>query len=476
MDSPHATTRARQPRRPTGPRLVPQRARYLRRARLADLLETVLWLSVAVVLALFLADNGLAGFRSVPRAVTAAGIIAGLVGADLMLVQLLLAARVPVIDRAFGHDRALLVHQRMGKPVFYLICSHVLLLWIGYGLTERRNVFAEAWEMFTSLPDMKIAYLGFALLTAVVVTSLVLIRRKFSYEAWHVVHFLGYAAVLAALPHQFSTGELFADGTRARYYWMALYAGVAAALVIYRFLVPIVRTLRHDLRVSSVTAEAPGVYSIEMTGRSLADLKIRGGQFFIWRFWSPGLWWHAHPFSLSAAPGFLRLKVTVRELGTGTAALGSLRPGTRVSIEGPYGIFTDRARTTRNAVAVAAGIGVTPVISLLEQGDFAPGEMTVIVRAPNEKGLYLYQELEKLCIKKSAVLYVLLGRRAKKGHDSWLPAREASHGMSLSTIVPDIRDADVFVCGPPDWRDLVVQDAQRAGVPRFRIHYERFNW
>lgn len=470
------TARAGATGRPAGQRRVPQRARYLRRARLADLLETIVWLSVALVLALFLADSGLVEFKTVPGAVTAVGIIAGLVGADLMLIQLLLAARLPVVDRAFGHDRALLVHQRMGKPVFYLVSSHVLLLWIGYALTSRLNVLAEIWDMFISLPDMKIAYLGYGLLAVVVVTSLVLVRRRLSYEAWHVVHFLAYAAVLAALPHQFSTGQLFADGTWARYYWLALYFGVAGALLIYRFIIPVLRTLRHDLRVSNIVTEAPGVYSIEMTGRSLADLKVRGGQFFIWRFWSRGLWWHAHPFSLSAAPGVLRLKVTVRELGGGTAELGSLRIGTRVSIEGPYGLFTDRARTTRRAVAVAAGIGITPIISLLEQGDFGPGEMTVIVRAPNEKGLYLYQELQKLCTRKSATLYVLLGRRPKRGHDSWLPAREASHRMSLSTIVPHVRDADVFVCGPRDWTDLVVEDAKRAGVPRFRIHYERFSW
>ncbi|MEW1822581.1 ferredoxin reductase family protein [Arthrobacter sp. NPDC080031] len=440
------------------------------------MLETIVWLSVALVLALFLADSGLVEFKTVPGALTAVGIIAGLVGADLMLIQLLLAARLPLIDRAFGHDRALLVHQRLGKPVFYLISSHVLLLWIGYAATARLNVIAEAWDMFNSVPDMKVAYLGYALLAVVVITSLVLVRRKLSYEAWHVVHLLAYAAVLAALPHQFSTGQLLADGTWARYYWLALYFGVAAALLIYRFIIPVLRTLRHDLRVSNVVPEAPGVYSIEMTGRSLADLKVRGGQFFIWRFWSRGLWWHAHPFSLSAAPGILRLKVTVRELGGGTAELSSLRIGTRVSIEGPYGLFTDRARTTRRAVAVAAGIGITPIISLLEQGDFAPGEMTVIVRAPDEKGLYLYRELQNLCTRKSATLYVLLGRRPKRGPDSWLPAREASHCMSLSTIVPHVRDADVFVCGPRDWTDLVVEDAKRAGVPRFRIHYERFSW
>ncbi len=47
---------------------------------------------------------------------------------------------------------------------------------------------------------------------------------------------------------------------------------------------------------------APGVVNIEMTGRRLDRLAGTGGRFFIWRFLAPGLWWHPHPFSLSAEP------------------------------------------------------------------------------------------------------------------------------------------------------------------------------
>ncbi|HMM82404.1 MAG TPA: ferredoxin reductase family protein [Terrimesophilobacter sp.] len=454
-----------------------EQRRYLPRMRLADSLASLVWLSVSLVLALFLADAGLADFRTVAGSFTGLGIIAGLVGTDLLLIQLLLAARVPAIDRAFGHDRALATHQRMSKPVFYLITAHVVFLWLGYAATAHVNVIAEVNTMFETLPDMKIAYLGYALLTAVVVTSLVIVRRKFAYEAWHLVHFLAYAAVLVALPHQFSTSQLFAAGTWARYYWLLLYSGVAVALVVYRFIIPIVRTVRHDLRVSNVRVEASGVYSIEMTGRSLDDLRARGGQYFIWRFWARGLWWHAHPFSLSAAPGATSLRITVRELGNGTHSIGAIPIGTPVSIEGPYGLFTDRARTTRRAVAVAAGIGITPILSLLGHGDFAPGEMTVIVRAPDEHSLFLFEELRDLCAVRSIPLHVFTGPRPARGRDSWLPAREAAHGnVSLATIVPDVRSADLFVCGPRRWTDLVINDAKRAGIPKFRIHYERFNW
>ena len=89
-----------------------------------------------------------------------------------------------------------------------------------------------------------------------------------------------------------------------------------------------------------VTAEAPGVVSIYLSGRDLDALDAQSGQFFLWRFLTPDRWWKAHPFSLSAAPTKRGLRITVKDLGDDTHALQHVRPGTRVFAEGPYGTFT----------------------------------------------------------------------------------------------------------------------------------------
>jgi ferredoxin-NADP reductase len=41
---------------------------------------------------------------------------------------------------------------------------------------------------------------------------------------------------------------------------------------------------------------------------------------------------------------------------------------------------------------------------------------------------------------------------------------------------PSIASADVFICGPQAWSDLVIADAKAAGVRAEAIHYERFSW
>ena len=450
--------------------------RYKWRVRRADALTVIVYISVAAALALFVADGGIQKyFTSWSQVPTGLGIVAGLVGSDLMLVMLLLSARLPVIDRTFGHDAALATHRKLGKPVFYWIIAHMVLLLIGYGILDGVNIVAEAVSLWNTVPDMWMAFVGTAALIAVVVTSLVIVRRKLAYQFWLAVHFLAYAAVLAALPHQFSTGMMFADGTWARWYWIALYVGTLAAITIFRILVPVAKSLRHKLRVVDVVVEAPGVLSVVMSGRHLDRLRARGGQFFNWRFWSPGLILDPHPFSLSAAPDGRILRITVRDLGTGSARLLNLKPGTRVSFEGPYGLFTETARTTEKVVLIGAGIGITPIRALLEDERVRNADISVVLRGGSHDEVYLWQETYDLCVAKDAWLRVLVGHRPH-GVDTWMSAEAYNEGERLTTLVPFIREADVFICGPDAWTDLVVRDAKHAGVPAHRIHVERFDF
>ncbi|AMM34235.1 oxidoreductase [Sinomonas atrocyanea] len=452
------------------------RARGRRRLAGADLLTVAAWGSAAAAVALYLADGAAGQFGSVASALTAIGIIAGLIGTDLVLVMLLLAARLPWIDRAIGHDRAMAVHGSLGKPSLYLLLAHMVFLLLGYGASEGLNPIAEAVSLWNLVPDMWLAFVSIALFIAVVVTSLVAVRRKMPYEFWHAIHLLSYAAVLTAIPHQFSVGSLFAEGHWQRLYWEVFYWGVVVALLWFRVVTPVVRTWRHQLTVSRVVQEGNGVVSIEMTGLRLHELTGEGGRFFVWRFLAPGLWWHAHPFSLSAEPHGEALRITVRNLGRGSAALARLRPGTKVALAGPYGNFAHSSRTRPGLVLVGSGIGITPIRALLERAEFAPGDATVILRASAPHQLYLREEIASLCRARGAVLYELVGRRARGS--SWLPRHQTGLHLTdyLPASAPTLADSDVYVCGPREWSDAVLADAKAAGARDETLHRERFDW
>ena len=461
------TTRSRLPR-------INRRAQFARRARRADLLVTLLWASGAAAAALYLAYGGASQMTSVAGFITGLGILLGLVGTDFILVMLVLAARIPLLDRTIGHDRAVATHRRLGKPALYLILAHGVLLLIGYGMSTGFNPIAEIGPML-ALPDMPLAFIGTGLLIAVVVTSLVAVRRKFSYEGWHLVHLLSYVAVAFALPHQLSVGGVLAEGTVQRVYWIALYVLAFGSILTFRFVEPIVASLRHRITVAGVSQIAPGVTSIHLTGSKLRSLGTAGGQFFIWRFWTPRTWWHSHPISLSAVPTDTTARITVRDLGAGSRRISTVPVGTRVSIEGPYGLFTDAARTAPKMAIVAAGVGVTPVRALLEHATFAPGEATVLLRASSDDETYLWDEVRAIAAAKGARLYTMVGRRSSVG-PGWMPEEDARRGVTLRSIFPELGDSDLYLCGPTTWLDLVEADARALGLPEHQIHAERFDW
>ncbi|CAN5259658.1 ferric reductase-like transmembrane domain-containing protein [soil metagenome] len=462
------------PRRDARPATVDRRRQYARRARRADLLVVLLWASSAIAVALFLVSGGGAQFTNVGQAITSLGIVTGLVGTDFVLVMLVLAARIPLLDHTIGHDRAVALHRKLGKPALYLLLAHGILLLIGYGATSGIDPIAEIGPML-SLPDMPIAFIGMGLLIAVVVTSLVAVRRKFSYEGWHLVHLLSYVSVAFALPHQLSVGGVLAQGTPQRVYWIALYVLAFGSIAGFRFLGPLIASLRHRITVSAVTPIAPGVVSIHLRGTKLRELGIVGGQFFIWRFWTGSTWWHSHPISLSAMPTDTTARITVRDLGAGSNKISRIPAGTPVSIEGPYGIFSDVARTSPHLAIVAAGIGVTPVRALLENPALRPGEATVILRAGDTDETYLWGEIGEIAAAQGTTLYTMVGHRARS-RATWMTAADAARGVTMASAFPTLADSDLYVCGPSTWLDAVVADALSRGVPEHRIHTERFDW
>ena len=85
-------------------------------------------------------------------------------------------------------------------------------------------------------------------------------------------------------------------------WWIGLWALTAGVVLVYRVGLPLVRSHRHRLEVVSVEDEAPGVVSVICRGRHLDRLPVSGGQFLQWRFLVSGMWWQAHPYSLSAMP------------------------------------------------------------------------------------------------------------------------------------------------------------------------------
>ncbi|MCO1593889.1 ferric reductase-like transmembrane domain-containing protein [Micromonospora sp. RHAY321] len=443
----------------------------------ADAVGTVAIASMVVVVALWLHDTGLQALTvSGTSAATSLGRLTGLLASDLLLIQVFLMARVPWVEGRFGQDRLTRWHRYTGFTSFWLMLGHIVLIVVGYAASGHTNVVSESWQLTTTYPGMLLAAAGTALLIGVVVLSIRAARRQLRYESWHLLHLYAYLGVGLALPHQLWTGTEFVASPAARAYWWSAYILCAGSVLVFRLGLPLWRSHRHRLRVRKVTWEAPGVFSIHISGRDLHRLPARAGQFLNWRFLTGTGWTRAHPYSLSAPPRGDLLRITVRANGDDADRVAGARPGTRVLIEGPYGRLTGRVRTQRQILLLGAGIGITPLRALLEELPYRPGEAALVYRANAPSDFALRSELDAIARHRGAQVHYLDGPSPARG--SWLPASLAHlpDRDVLLRIAPNVVDRDVYLCGPPPWMDAVRTALQAAQVPSRQIHCEAFAW
>jgi len=394
---------------------------------------------------------------------TFAGSLTGMIGTYLALMMVLLISRIPMIERVLGQDGLVRWHRRLAPWPISLLVTHAVFITVGAAQAARNGLGREVGVMLTRFPDVLIATIGLGIMCLIGVISLRAIRSRLSREAWWLVHLYIYLALALSFAHVIVLGPSFVGHPLTRAVWSLAWAATAGLVLVYRFGLPVARSLRHRLVVTEVRPEGPGVVSVICAGRQLDKLPVDGGQFLFWRFLTPGKWWQAHPFSLSALPRPPYVRLTVKALGAYSASLAHLRPGTRVMVEGPYGAFTRNAQVRPGALLVAAGIGVTALRSLLEDlpRNCAP---VVLLRAGRRADLVLGQEVFELVRDRGGRLHALVGDREQARIDE----------RSLHQLVPDLEHRDVFVCGPEGFVAGIVDLVKRLGVPDEAIHHEAF--
>ena len=367
------------------------------------------------------------------------------------------------------------MHRVVGFLSFDLMCVHVVTIVLGYAGASWLQVPATTWDLVTTYGGVLLSVAGTVCLVMVVVTSVKKARKRLRYESWHLLHLYAYLGVGLALPHQLWTGQEFLQSTGRTLYWWGLWIAAAGTVLVWRVLLPLVRSLRHGLRVTSVVRESSDVVSVYLTGRRLDRLPLRAGQFLNVRFLDGAGWTRSNPFSLSAAPDGRSLRITAKALGDGSSRLARLRPGTRVMFEGPYGRLSSRARTRPRVLLIGAGVGHHPA----PRARRGPGRTRRATRcccsaAPAEP-LFVGRARgagarARACRPSSCPVPVRTPARSS-GRP---PGRTSS--PPCADWVPDVAERDVFLCGPTAWTAGVERLLAAAGVPADRVHTESFGW
>lgn len=432
--------------------------------------QALFWVNVGIILWYWWQGSGDLMLSGGANVLIALGRLSGLALTFTVLLQFVFMGRAPWLERVFGLDTLARVHRTSGKWSIVTLLLHPLLLVIGYSQLTGLGWLGQLSSFIFDYEHVQLAFIAAILLLMVVVTSLAIVRSRWRYESWYFVHLLVYAAVGLALWHQFSVGTDLLVSQMFYSYWVALYVIVLGNHLIWRVSRPLWLLWRHRFVVDRVVSENHNTISIYIRGRALDAFVIYPGQFMIVRFLTKGLWWQAHPFSLSWLPKQDQLRITVKAVGDFTQRLPhALQPGTSVLIDGPYGVFTEWASSASRVLFIAGGIGITPIRALMERMVQQGKDVVLLYGNRTAQDVVFADELTALAKKSSVTLVNIFSDAAPVGAEQGM-----IDAVRIKRLVPDVHDRDVFLCGPAPMIDAVREWLQSLGVPPQRIHFEKF--
>ena len=237
-----------------------------------------------------------------------------------------------------------------------------------------------------------------------------------------------------------------------------------------------------ELRLIEKRAESSDVTSFVLASRDGGPLPgFSAGQHLPIELAIPG---QASPvlrtYSLSGAPGDPDYRISVKRQPKGLASRhlhDALQVGQFIAAAAPQGTFTLDETSERPVVLASAGVGLTPLVSMLHALTAAETNRPVwfVHGARNGTHHPLRREVQRLVESSPTaqlhVAYSRPGTEDRLGRDYDSPGRV--DGGLLEKLLPGL-DADFYICGPLGFMSALSEELVSRGVPTGRVRMESF--
>ena len=249
------------------------------------------------------------------------------------------------------------------------------------------------------------------------------------------------------------------------------------------------------LEVADVVQESVdcrSFYLVDPYGQPLTE--FRPGQYVMVRPAMAGAYQATRCYSLSSSPDarFWRITVKLQEtsLDSARANIGGLSAwlhrtigkGDCLFIGGPSGQFYMPVESAREIVLIAAGVGITPMASMLRWS---------LEHTPDRKVTLLYQARNSEHWPLGRSIHQWQNDFASLQSHTFLSRADADEIESLSSELSgqfhagkldgttaaklaDNPNADYYICGPDTWMEQMREQLIACSVPSERVHWESF--
>ncbi len=231
-------------------------------------------------------------------------------------------------------------------------------------------------------------------------------------------------------------------------------------------------------RIAAIEPMTRDIVSLQLDIVEPSEFQFKAGQYVDLKV--PGTD-HTRSFSLATTPATPnRVEFIIKKYPGGVFAGmldDELAVGDEIALTGPYGNFTIKDGRVLPIVAIGGGAGMAPVLSLLRHASHEKltRPLHFYYGARTADDLFYLDEIASLgadlpgftftaCLSESGA-DAPTGVRVAEGNVTDIVAREE----------PDLARTEVYFCGPPPMVDAALALAERAGVPRDQIFYDKFN-
>ena len=190
---------------------------------------------------------------------------------------------------------------------------------------------------------------------------------------------------------------------------------------------------------------------------------------------------HTRTYSLSSAPDESHYRISVKRDGLVSNHLhNTLKVGSNFKVKAPSGGFT--LQSQRPAVLIAAGIGVTPFVSMLKQAKLEQTKLRklqnliLFFQVRNQSNQPFFAELNQLVQGEQSPLQVIWSMSQPESH---LAQGKDFHYQGhinkqlLQAVLP-LDDYDFLICGPGEFMQSQYDMLLQLGVQDKRIFAEAF--
>jgi predicted ferric reductase len=395
------------------------------------------------------------------------GVAFGFVAYPLMTSEFSLVGRIRSISVLYGNDVLVFFHKYMGLVALPLVGVHPLL--VSPGNFTLFNPFSGA-------PMIRYGAWSFWLLLALALSSLFRKQIRLPYGCWMAIHYaLALAIGALALAHILAVGGYSSHG-----FVRAVMIGCFAA-----FLIPMIRyrvweyyrMLSTPWQVIENRDEGARVRTLVAKPAGHPGFEFHPGQ-FAWIATGHPITTEQHPISISSSAELgpdRRIELSIRNLGDWSGQrVPQVLVGSLVYVNGPFGAMSIDREPGQGFVLIAGGIGITPprsmILTMKDRGDVRP--VLLFYAATTIDGVLYRQELEALQRQMNLKVILVLS----KATSDWTGERGHIDTALLKRYLPvQFKRFQYFVCGPGRMLDTMEEDLTALGLPRSRVHSERFD-